>query len=834
MRVSLFKDAIMKYILNTSRLKYRSLRATGLAALAAVAMSFVTIFVVQLDKKLHIEQERVAIEQYASLYRSRIEGFLNGHTQFLRGVSVALSSRTYWDQESFSYLLRDVENTHPEIRRIGFAPDMVVSMVAPYEGNEHVIGMNFSAPEFLRLRLSAFAVRDKNDVVVTGPEDLDGLGPALLMRIPVQKNTSNGQEFWGVLSGVIDVLTFCNAVGFMDFGLPVEVALVSADPLTGENVIFHGGSEVLDDNPVITDVVFPGGSWQLALRPIGGWSEEHQHGIREYIIMAAALMIIVSVFLVIRLSQLRKETIYELQRREQQLQLNQIELQRLSVVARHTTDAILLCNDGGEIIWVNDAFNSILGYTGDDVYLRSPGDFLIGPHTSADVGAAFGASVAKGQQFHAEMLSYAQDAREIWTDCDVVPVVNDDGQLELTVVIIRDLADAKRRARELDQAKKTAEQADRAKSEFLANMSHEIRTPMNGIIGMSELLTETKLDCEQRHFADVIQTSSRALLSLINDILDLSRMETGKLLPDEKEFELSPWLTSIVEMFTHHVKTKDIEFKFTMAPSLPKFVYADDAKTRQILTNLIGNAIKFTSSGYVSLNVGDLGFDDDGRQKISFEVEDTGIGIASEHMDQVFNRFNQADTAITRAFGGTGLGLTISQHLTKLLGGEISLNSELGQGSTFMVVLPMAPVKNISLPENVAKQYDLSEFKECRILIADDNKTNRFVVRKYIEDIVADIDEAENGLVAVQKCAQNSYDVIFMDMSMPEMDGLTATREIRLGEGKQPIIVALTANAFHNDQEKCLNAGMNAFLPKPITKEQVRKTLREQCVSSAR
>lgn len=828
----MFKVVIMKFAFSLRLIKGSFLRGTGIAALGAVVMSIAAYFVIQLDEKFHMEHERVSVEQQASLYRSQIEGFLNGHTQFLRGVGVALSSRTYWDQQSFEHLLRDVGNTHPEIDSINFAPDMVISMIVPYETGKFAIGRDFRDPEFYRFRLSAFAARDRNDVVVTGPENLTfgEQKQVLIMRVPVWKSTPNGQQFWGILTGIIDILTLCNGTGLMGSDLPVDIALVATDPITGKNSIFYGDPAIMDDTPVTTDVIFPGGSWQLALRPVGGWEEHHHRSLREYIIWAAGLIIIVAVFLVIRLSHLRKETIEELCRREQQLQVHQMELQRLSVVARYTTDAILLCNDAGEIIWVNDAFTSLLGYSGDAVYLRSPSEFLIGPETASDVATAFQVSVKTGQKFHGEMLSYGQGTRNIWTDCDVVPVMNDD-QLELVVVIIRDLADAKRRARELDQAKKTAEQADRAKSEFLANMSHEIRTPMNGIIGMSELLNESNLDSEQHHYAEVIQTSSRALLSLINDILDLSRMETGKLVPDAKEFELAPWITSIVEMFSYQAKTKDIDVILSIETNVPQFVYADDAKIRQVLTNLIGNAIKFTSKGHVLVRVDNIGLDDQGLHIITFEVEDTGIGIASEHIDHVFDRFSQADTAITRAFGGTGLGLTISKHLINLLGGQISLSSEVGNGSVFTITLPMAAITDLSRLEDPSKHHALSDLINCRVLIADDNKTNRFVVRKYIENVVADIDEAENGLIAVQKCAQNSYDIVLMDMSMPEMDGLTATRQIRLYNGEQPVIVALTANAFHNDKEECLSAGMDGFLPKPITKDQIRKTLCEYYVS---
>ncbi|NSY36658.1 ATP-binding protein [Leisingera sp. ANG59] len=505
-----------------------------------------------------------------------------------------------------------------------------------------------------------------------------------------------------------------------------------------------------------------------------------------------------------------------------ELQKQQAELHRLSLVAKHASDSIILTDAERRILWVNDAFTRATGYLATDAIGRSPSELLDGPDTDAKVIQEMNRHKDLGIRYHNEVLNYTKSGDEVWFDTNIVPVTSADGSVDLIIGIERDITHSKQRERELAEAKLAAEQADRAKSEFLANMSHEIRTPMNGIIGMADLLAEAELPPDELQNVETIRSSAQALLKIINDILDLSRLEAGKLSITGEDFNLRDCVSSAANLFRPKAQEKGLPLEISYADGLPERMHGDDGRLRQILVNLIGNAVKFTTEGKISVRVSHAPGD---PYRLIAKVEDSGIGIAENQARHIFDRFTQADAATTRAFGGTGLGLTISSMLAKRMGGGISVVSEPGRGSCFRLELQLAAAgetANEAVPLTFASPAKLAP---CRVLLAEDNQTNRLLIRKYLRGQPVELVEAANGRAAVDMCKELQPDIILMDMSMPVLDGLGATREIRSLAVPQPVIVALTANAFASDQQACLDAGMDHFLAKPVKKAVLLHTL---------
>jgi signal transduction histidine kinase/CheY-like chemotaxis protein len=382
---------------------------------------------------------------------------------------------------------------------------------------------------------------------------------------------------------------------------------------------------------------------------------------------------------------------------------------------------------------------------------------------------------------------------------------------------------------------KEAQEASRAKSEFLANMSHEIRTPMNSIIGFSEVLSEEPgLNPEHRKYIQLILNNGRMLLQLINDILDFSKIEAGKLNTEIVEIPLWKFLEDLNSLLRPMALQKGLDFEILQCSELPAIIYSDPVRVRQCLVNLVGNAVKFTESGHVYVNVYIQHQDE--ADYIRFDVEDTGVGIPADKIDKIFEAFTQADGSTTRKYGGTGLGLTITKQLVQLLGGSMEVRSEVGKGSVFSIILPTGvniqdqPVMNRyeaseSAAAELGSEITVSEGPlQGRILVAEDAKGNQALIRLLLEKMGLDVVIAENGQQAVERAMKEKFDLIFMDMQMPVMNGYEASRLLR-EKGCTLPIVALTAHAMPEDEKKCLAAGCNGYLQKPIDREKLKELL---------
>ncbi|WP_165390156.1 PAS domain-containing hybrid sensor histidine kinase/response regulator [Thalassococcus sp. S3] len=502
-----------------------------------------------------------------------------------------------------------------------------------------------------------------------------------------------------------------------------------------------------------------------------------------------------------------------LEETNQRLLTREREARQLSLVARYANDSVILSRDGGRIFWVNDAFTKITGYSLTEALGSRTGDLLNAPETDPAVIDAIAHAMNRGEPFRGEVLNQTKTGARIWVETNIVPVLDQDGEIEMTVAIERDVTEAKQQASELAEAKRAAEEGARVKAEFLATMSHEIRTPMNGIIGMADLLAETPMTKEQTLYADTIRDSGEALLTIINDVLDLSKLDADKMELSPVDFDLRTCVSGVLTLLKPQAEKKGLALEIQGLESLPDVVHGDDVRLRQVLVNLIGNAIKFTEKGRVWLEL--ECHRDAGGDKLSCAVCDTGIGVTKDKLSHVFERFSQADAATTRRFGGTGLGLTISKLLIEKMGGEILASSTPGLGSRFSFHIPL---REVSAPARISDggAPAMTCLSGMQVLVAEDNKVNRLLIRKYLAAVPITLDFAHDGQEAVTKTAALRPDLVFMDMSMPVMSGLDATRAIRKSGAHQPIIVALTANAFKSDEEACLQAGMDGFLTKPI------------------
>ena len=418
-------------------------------------------------------------------------------------------------------------------------------------------------------------------------------------------------------------------------------------------------------------------------------------------------------------------------------------------------------------------------------------------------------------QFETTFRFRHKQGRYLWILSRGLVVRDDRGRAVRMVGTHADISARKAAESALIQAKEEAVRANRMKSEFLANMSHEIRTPMNGVLGTLDLALGTQLDKTQRDYLQMAHVSAESLLAILNDILDFSKIEAGRLDIHHNDFSLQELLTQVTDLLRPRCQEKGLGLELEQDPATPRHVSGDEVRLRQVLMNLLGNAIKFTASGRITLRVWPA------SAGIWFAVRDTGIGIAKDKQAAVFEAFTQADGSITRRFGGTGLGLSISSQLVRLMGGDMLLESEPGRGSEFSFLLPL---KAAAAPADRAdRATEHRTLPGMRVLLAEDNPVNQLVTEAMLQWAGHRVTIADNGQEALERLERESFDVVLMDMQMPVLDGLEATRAIRereLARGRPRLpIVALTANAYDSDRDLCLQAGMDDYLSKPLKRD---------------
>ncbi len=740
---------------------------------------------------------------------------IDANLQLVRGLVAVVGYTPEITQAQFARLGARLMTSSPEIRRIVAAPDLVVSMVYPVRGNEAIFGMDFSKREE-QLRAGLLA-RDLRTTLISGPMDLSHGGRSFIARTPVFTEDSDlgAEHFWGLLSTVIDEAALYSAAGLTDPDLPLDVALVGRNGQVEGGETFFGDPGILGNDPVTATVQLPYGGWQIAAVPRGGWAAPGGFWTSRLLFAMAGLLLLAPVIGAAELAASRQSKLGLIRDREAELSRLSWRLEfalKSSKVGVWDAD---LATD--ELLW-DDRAKEIFGFS-DRSGVFGEKDWTGAVHPE------------DRERVVAEALSAASGSRNLETNYRIVRpdgevrhirdmaslYEGEDGSRRL-VGLVWDVTPDVERQEELNLRRLEAEAATGAKSRFLAAMSHEIRTPMSGVLGLLRLMLDEQLPSKQRERAGIALASAESLLEILNDILDFSKLEAQQIRISEEPVDVRQLVDEVLALMAAGAEQKGLALGQEVSARVPSAIVTDPMRLRQVLTNLVSNATKFTDRGEVTVRVDHEPGEAGGRLRV--EVEDTGIGIAEAQREQIFQHFVQADDALNRRAGGTGLGLAISRQLVELMGGTIGVRSVPGMGSTFafdIVAAPAAaPVQRA--PVHAMPPREAAAARGLRVLLAEDHATNQYLINAYLRGAGHEVTVVDNGRAAIAAAAEGGFDVILMDVQMPEIDGLAATRAIRAldGPGALVPIIALTANAMPEDRQGCFEAGMTDYLAKPV------------------
>ena len=814
-------------------------RVTGLMPPILVALGVLAVvgWLNQSEYTEHLQQARQAVVEQLSTVRAQLEASLNRRLFLMQGVVAVVRANPQITADEFEKLAHNLVPHDPGIRSVQLARDTVISHVYPQKTESRALGLNLLGIDQQRDELLRTIESRKTTVV--GPVKLVQGGVAFISRTPIflpgRDVDSRSESYWGLGTVLIDSEVLFREAGLKETNSRLQVALRGfgdGEPGTP----FIGDPAVFQKAPLILEVTLPNNRWQIAAIPSSGWPASSPLAGRNWF-LGSIIALSLSGLAGIILESSRKTSENEKRYRE---------------LFENSSDLILSLRVDGSFLYLNHASCDTLGRTQKEMARLRFLD-VVHPEEQNRCAAILQKLIRRESVEPFETRFVTRSGEAIYVQGGLNCSAGD-GRVVALRGIFHNVTSRKSREQELRSARDKALEVARLKTEFLANMSHEIRTPMNGVIGMTDLLLNTDLDAEQRDFALNISRSGESLLCIINDILDFSKIESGKLHFENIEFDLLDVAADVMHLFAHAAETKGIQLTRHVSPDVPILLLGDPGRLRQVLTNLVGNALKFTPRGEVGLTINraDVG---DTSATLRFEVQDTGIGIAPEAQDRLFQAFSQADGSTTRKFGGTGLGLAISKSLVQLMDGQIGVTSTPGTGSRFWFTArfeipavaadsqdppahpptdPATTAATNTVPQEPDSKRATQIARSARLLLAEDNPINQKVCLLQLNQLHYSADLAEDGNEVLNALERIPYDVILMDCQMPEKDGFETTREIRRREssgsgmaarGKPTYIIALTANALTGDREKCFDAGMNDYLSKPLRVEDLEACL---------
>ena len=810
-------------------------RPTALIHWIALAFALATLaagaYVEQLNAASETAERRAEVQRRLAETRERLAGHLYGDLQLVRGLVSVINLEPGLDQARFERAAQPLLEGQTQLRNIGAAPDMVVRLMVPLQGNERAIGLDYRREP--AQAEAAERARRSRQIVLAGPLKLVQGGVGLIARLPVYlPDASGGERFWGLVSAVIDADRLFRISGLDDPDSPIELALRGTDATGADGPVFRGRAALFADQPVLTTLDLPQGAWQIAAVPRGGWTSMPSD---PWPLRIGFALLALTVYGAVHL-QARAVRANALA-----VERDEAARRQRSALLEAAPDAMLLVGPDGRIAEVNAKAERLFGFA-RDALVGSSLEMLVPPeHRAAHVQLRehYAAQPqVRNTTSTMNMLALRRDGLSFPVEISLGPVHTEAGAF--IAASVRDVS-ARRRAEEelrlhrdglerlvaertaeLTAAKEAAETANVAKSAFLANMSHEIRTPLNAIAGMVHLIRRAGLGPEQAARLDTLEAASSHLLEVINAILDLSKIDSGKFELAHAPLRLEGVVANVVSMLGNRAQAKGLAIA-TELPALSTPLLGDATRLQQALLNYVANAIKFTEHGRITLRVtaAPAGA---ARLRVRFEVEDSGIGIDAATLERLFRPFEQANNSATREHGGTGLGLAVTRKLARLMGGDAGAESVPGQGSRFWftALLDLGTTE----PATAAALSAAPAFAGQRVLLVEDDPVNRIIAGTLLGDAGLLVEYACDGAQALERAACGPYDLVLMDVQMPRMDGLEATRRLRaLPQHAHTPIVALTANAFAEDRQACLAAGMDDFLAKPFDPPGLRAVL---------
>ncbi|MFO1339226.1 MAG: response regulator [Burkholderiaceae bacterium] len=780
-------------------------------------------FAERVNTQRTLTQARAEVQRSLNEVRDKLGASVYSDIQLATGLVGVINLVPDLDQARFERAARPLLVGHGHLQAVAAAPDLVIRLMVPLQGNEKAIGVDY------RGLPGQFAAVDKarqtRQVVLAGPLTLVQGGTALVARLPVYLHEGGPDErFWGIVSAVSDADRLFKGSGLADPQLPIEVAIRGRDGSGPSGEVFFGPAALFSAAPVLAEIQLPSGSWQLAAVSRGGWPAGGSQAMPLRLGFLSVGLLLFGALLALG------RALDEAHAAHRQADAYG---RQVATLIESAPDAIVVVGADQRVALVNGQAEQLFGARRDTL-VGQPVDRLLADEAEPAAGRTREARGRRqdGSEFPIEVslssLQTEQGRLVLRSIRDVSARQAAQAELERYRVHLEGLVSE--RTSELAMAKEAAESASVAKSAFLANMSHEIRTPLNAITGMAHLVRRSGVSSEQAARLDQLEAAGKHLLEVINAILDLSKIEAGKVELARVDVRLDSLVQNVAMMIHDRLREKGLALSLDV-PAEPGALLGDPTRLQQGLLNYASNAAKFTEHGQVAIRVR-IAEEDERGVLVRFEVEDTGVGIAADKLALLFSPFEQADNTATREHGGTGLGLVITQRMAQLMGGDAGALSTPGTGSLFWFTArlqrgsagqaaPRPPRQSQEAAETALQR----RHRGRRVLVVEDEPVNGLIARALLEDAGLQVTEARDGEEAVALADAQAFDLVLMDMQMPRMGGLAAARRMRqLARHRYTPIVAMTANAFDEDRAECLAAGMDDFIAKPFEPAQLYET----------